>query len=54
MITVLVAVFMFASRIKIDLGEILRPTDWFLIFVFLRKTSFENYAAFGLSNVKSP
>ena len=27
MITVLVAVFMFASRIKIDLGEILRPTD---------------------------
>ena len=27
MITVLVAVFMFASRIKVDLGEIHRPTD---------------------------
>ena len=27
MITVLIAVFMFASRIKMDLGEILRPTD---------------------------
>ena len=27
MVTVLVAVFMFASRIKIDLGEIHRPTD---------------------------
>ena len=37
MITVLVAVFMFASRIKIDLGEIIRLTDWFLIFVILQK-----------------
>jgi len=27
MITLLIAVFMFASRIKMDLGEILRPTD---------------------------
>ena len=27
MITVLVAVFMFASRIKVNLGEIHRPTD---------------------------
>jgi hypothetical protein len=27
MVTVLVAVFMFASRIKVNLGEIHRPTD---------------------------
>ena len=54
MIIVIIAVFMFSSRIKMDLGEILRPTDSFLIFVILPKTSFENYAAFHLSKFRYP